>query len=457
MSDGQLATLLLRLTERGGAAALHWRRRDVSCAELVANVTRWRSRLVSEGLGMGTVCALRAEYSLDSCAAMLALMDLGAIVVPLTPSIGSELPVLLRIGSVDRLIDVASGGRGVGEQLSAEPNPLIERFRRTGHPGLIVFTSGSTGLPKGILHDVERLLTKFSRPRAAYRTLQFLLFDHFGGMNTLFATLSWGGVAVFAEDRGPMEIARLIEEARVELLPVTPTFLNLFIASGAHVSRDMSSVRLITYGTEVMPQQTLERVQRAFPHARLQQTYGLSELGVLGSRSRESGSLWMQVGGPGFETKVVNGTLRIRSEYAMVGYLNGSDPFDADGWMDTGDNVVQQGDWLRILGRRSDLINVGGQKVFPAEVEDTLLHADNVRDATVFGEPHPLTGSVVVARVQLEHAEDPLVLRERLRIFCLTRLAAYKVPVRFEVSSDDLHTDRFKKQRAVNAVSTQKD
>jgi len=379
---------------------------------------------------------------------MLALMQAGAILVPFTRRAAKELPDLIRLATVERLIEFDAHDQACfGPRRNFPVNPLVGQFRATGHPGLIVFTSGSTGTPKAILHDFARILNKYAQPRAAYRTLLFLLFDHFGGVNTFLSVLSFGGVAVIPMERTPGAIARLIEAAHIELLPVTPTFLRLLLASGSNKGNDLSSVKLITYGTEMMPEPVLARLQEAFPCARLQQTYGLSEVGVLGSRSRESGSLWVRVGGAGFETRVVDGVLHIRSEYAMVGYLNAPSPFDADGWMNTGDVVTQEGEWLRFLGRATDIINVGGQKVFPGEVENVLIQADNVLDATVYGEKHPLTGSIVVARVTLSTPEDSIGLRQRLRAFCLSRLEPFKVPVRFLVTQSQPHSSRFKKSR----------
>jgi acyl-CoA synthetase (AMP-forming)/AMP-acid ligase II len=128
-----------------------------------------------------------------------------------------------------------------------------------------------------------------------------------------------------------------------------------------------------------MPPATLQRIHKAIPTAELLQTYGLSEVGILRSKSRSSDSLWLKVGGEGFETKVQDGTLWIRAKSAMLGYLNAPSPFDADGWMNTGDAVEVDGDYLRILGRKSEMINVGGLKVYPAEVEDVLAQMPNVK------------------------------------------------------------------------------
>jgi acyl-CoA synthetase (AMP-forming)/AMP-acid ligase II len=245
----------------------------------------------------------------------------------------------------------------------------------------------------------------------------------------------------------PQQVARTVAETKVELLPVTPTLLTLMLASGAGTQYDLSSVKLITYGTEVMPEATLKKIASLAPHAGLQQTYGLSELGVLRSKSEDSDSLWVKIGGAGFETRIVDGILYVRSESAMIGYLNAPSPFDEDGWMCTGDRVEQRGEYLRILGRESDMINVGGQKVFPVEVETALLEAENVDDATVYGEANKLMGAVVMARIKLHEPEDPAALRTRLRKHCQARLAPYKVPVRFRITDDEQYNKRFKKQR----------
>ena len=127
----------------------------------------------------------------------------------------------------------------------------------------------------------------------------FLQLDHIGGLNTLFYTLANGGTAVVAEDLSPESVCEAIESHRVQLLPTSPTFLNLLLLSEAHLRHGLSSLELITYGTEPMPESTLKRIVQAFPCARLLQTYGLSELGILRSRSRTSDSLWVRVGGEG--------------------------------------------------------------------------------------------------------------------------------------------------------------
>ena len=443
-----LADLFSRMRERGSAEAFWWQGKSISHHELDQRIGAWERRLGERGVGPGDPLALLGDYSPESVSLILALIKIGAVAVPFTAAVESELPELARQAGARSLVRIGSDDRHRFEALPEAPVPaLVADFRQRRRPGLIVFTSGSTGKPKGILHDCERVVKKFAVRRTAYRTLLFLLMDHLGGFNTLFGALSYGGVLIASGGRQPEAVARTIERARVELLPVTPTFLNLLLAAGSAADHDMSSVKLISYGTEVMTEATLERVTELFPNARFQQTYGLSELGALRSKSRDSSSTWVKVGGEGFETKIVEGILHVRSESAMVGYLNAPDPFDAEGWFDTGDAVEQNGEFVRFLGRRSEMINVGGQKLFPAEVETALLEAGNVIEATVFGEKHPLMGHVVVARVSLSEPEEAQALKARLRKHCLARLAPFKVPVKFVVTGEDQHNLRYKKAR----------
>jgi acyl-CoA synthetase (AMP-forming)/AMP-acid ligase II len=447
-----LNTFFAALDRYADQPALHWRGREHSYHELLGSVADWESRLASEGVREGSVVGVLGDYWPDVVACVLGLMRQNAIIVPFSEGTGPELNALAEMAEVefmvrfdrDRLPRIEATNR-------VAQHPLVLKFRQQASPGCIVFTSGSSGKPKAILHDFARLLKKFERPRTPHRTILFLLFDHLGGINTLLAVLAYGGVGITAERRTPESVSIAIEQARAELLPTTPAFLTMMVTSGVTREFDLSSLKLVTYGTDLMPGRTLEALVEEFPAIRFQQTYGLSEVGVLRSKSRGSGSLHMQVGGEGFETKIVDGVLWIRSQSAMVGYLNAPDPFDEEGWLNTGDLVEVDGDDIRILGRETDLINVGGQKVFPSEVEGVLMRAPNVVDAMVYAEEHPVLGRVVAARILTAEAEDPLTLRTRLRKFCLNHLAAFKVPVRFIMNDNDIHNVRFKKVRRADS------
>jgi acyl-CoA synthetase (AMP-forming)/AMP-acid ligase II len=326
-------------------------------------------------------------------------------------------------------------------------NALLADFRTTGAPGLVLFSSGSTGAPKGILHDFNRVVEKFLKPRQGTTAIPFLMLDHFGGINTILAITSSLGHVVTVRNRSIASICGAIQDFKVELLPTTPSFLTMLLASNISQEYDLKSLKRITYGTEVMPQTTLARLAKAFPGVELQQTYGLSEVGVLRSKSRPDGSLWVQIGGEGFQTKVVDEILWIKSEYAMVGYLNAPSEFDAEGWFNTKDRVEVDGDYFRILGRVTDLINVGGQKVYPTEIEEVILSLDNILDVVVYGERHPLLGQIVVAKVSLAEPEELVGLKMRIRKACLTNLAPFKAPTKVIISEQGLYSVRQKKIR----------
>ena len=203
----------------------------------------------------------------------------------------------------------------------------------------------------------------------------------------------------------------------------------------------------MTYGTEVMPESTLKRFHALYPQIKLQQTYGLSEVGILRSKSKSSDSLWVKVGGEGFETRVVDGLLEIKAKSAMRGYLNAPSPFTADGWFMTGDAVEVDGEYIKIMGRKSELINVGGEKVYPAEVESVLQLMDGVEDVAVRGEPHPITGNLVFARVKLATDESLSDFRKRMHAFCKDKLARFMIPQKVELVESSMHGERFKKMR----------
>jgi long-chain acyl-CoA synthetase len=452
MPSNSLAIIAERMQLRPERPALYWRKQEFSYGDLWTMVLEWETNLAATGIEAGSVCAFFGDYSPKICALIFALMRRDAILVPFTPAVEKEMHDLMAIAGVEFMFRFAPDDTWACERCTYPANELITSFIPARRPGLVVFTSGSTGKPKGILQDCERVLHKFVDERSGWRTIQFLMLDHFGGFNTLISTFAYGGTAICLPDRNPDTVCTIVEDSRATLLPTTPTFINILLATNTYRRHDLSSIRLITYGTEVMPKSTLERLRGAFPNAGFKQTYGLSELGVLRSKSETDDSVWVKIGGIGFETKIIDNVLWINSEANMVGYLNAASPFDEDGWMCTGDYVEVKGDYLRILGRNSEMINVGGQKVFPTEIENVLMQASNVRDARVFGAKHPLMGHVVHAEVALVEPEDIASLKERLRAFCLDRIAKFKIPVRFTVVDVEKNCSaRFKKIRKSEA------
>lgn len=324
-----------------------------------------------------------------------------------------------------------------------------QQLRNMNHPGLILFSSGSTGKSKAAVHDLSGILEKFKTPRHALRSITFLLYDHIGGVNTMLYNLSNAGCIVTVQGRSPDEVLDVVEKYGVELLPTSPTFINLILLSEAYKRFDLSCLKTVTYGTEPMPESTLKKFHKLFPQIRLLQTYGLSEVGILRSKSKTSDSLWVKVGGEGFETRIVDGILQIKAKSAMLGYLNAPSPFTDDGWFHTDDAVEVDGEYVKILGRKSEIINVGGEKVYPAEVESVIQEMADIEEVTVYGEKNPITGNIVCAKVNLLHYEEPKKFPSKLKKFCRERLKSYKIPVKVKVIDEKQHSERFKKIRVI--------
>jgi long-chain acyl-CoA synthetase len=421
----------------------------VSYAELTAHIDHEGTVLRSAGIPAGAVVTVEGDFSLASVTVLLALIEHGCIAVPLSPAVPGELRQrLCELAEVEWVSSTPDGrSRTFAATDRTATHHLFRELRRRRTPGLVLFSSGSSGAPKGIVHDLSLLLQKFTRPRPAARLLAFLLFDHIGGINTLFSTLSSAGSLVIPDGRDPEAVAATIAAHAVEILPTSPTFLGLMLLTRPWERHSMTSLRRITYGTEPMPPGTLVALARQFPHVELQQTYGLSELGILRSKSRAPDSLWVKIGGEGYETRVNGGLLEIRAASSMLGYLNAPSPFTPDGWFMTGDAVEQDGEWLRILGRDDAVINVGGNKVHPADVEAVLQAMPEVLEVVVSGEPNLLVGMVVKAVVRLRDAITAEAFRSRMQEFCRDRLPRHAIPQQVTITTKALHTDRFKKAR----------
>lgn len=431
--------------------AIVWNDKIYSYGDLLTFFNRWRSFLDKKNLKPNTIVSLEADFSPASVAMILALIDRGCTVVPLLRSTVIKNPEFRDIAEVEAVIAIDEHDEDKVDFKTIErktSHPLLIQLKELKSPGLILFSSGSTGKSKGIVHDFVPLLQKYKVPRKAKRMVSFLLFDHFGGINTLLFSLSNAGCLVILKNRSPEAVLAAVEKYKVEVLPTSPTFVNLMLVGRAYERHNISSLELITYGTEPMPELTLRSFHALFPNIVLQQTYGLSELGVLRSKSKSSDSLWVKIGGEDFETRIVDGLLEIKAKSAMLGYLNAPSPFTADGWFKTGDMVHVDGEYFRILGRQSELINVGGEKVYPAEVENIIQSMPGIEEVVVQGESNPITGSIVKATVRLSVDEDSQAFRQRLWKFCDGKLAEFKIPQKIIISKNTLHSDRFKKIRA---------
>jgi acyl-CoA synthetase (AMP-forming)/AMP-acid ligase II len=275
------------------------------------------------------------------------------------------------------------------------------------------------------------------------------MFDHIGGLNTLLNCLASGATMVIPKSRKPEEICELIEKYSINILPSSPTFLNLIIISGAFRKFNLESIKMITYGTEPMPETLLIKLKDVFKKAKFLQTFGTSETGIFKTTSLSSTSTFLKFDDPDQEYKIVNNELWLRSKTQIIGYMNHTnESFTSDGWFKTGDVVEEiEGGFMKIIGRAKEVINVGGEKVLPEEVESVILELPEISDCLVYGIKNTITGQMVGADILPIKNIDLSHLKISIKKHCQLKLASYKVPIKINFVDKINYTERFKKIR----------
>jgi acyl-CoA synthetase (AMP-forming)/AMP-acid ligase II len=429
--------------------------RTTTYGDLINKINDYLAYLHSNHIKAGECVAIAGEYSEDLISLFFALTINKNIIIPLAGGQKENYEKSLKIGEASYFIQVFDDNKRTLSRVENQSNhPLLQEIRSEGEAGLILFSSGTTGEPKAAVQGISKLIEKYKQPATrSFRTLIFLKIDHIGGINTLFSILLTGGTIVTASSRSADDVCKAIEKYEVNLLPTTPTFLNLLIMSQAYKKYNLDSLKLITYGTEPMVQSTLNLVNTLFPQVKIKQTFGLTELGIFSTKSKDSNSTWMKIHPNDMQIRIVDNMLHVKASSAMKGYLNAPSPFDENGWLNTGDMVEVDGEYMKILGRKSDLINVGGEKVYPSEVENLVLTIDCVKDVVIQGKSNPITGQIVQAIVVLVDGADEQEAKEKINAVCRNQLESYKVPRLITFVKDDLHSDRFKRMRNIAHIA----
>lgn len=440
-----------KLNQYGDKVAIIHLGREVLYSELVENILFFKNKIDKLQIKSGEIVFILSDYSFDSISLFFSLALNGNIIVPITTENEQEINERSKITQPDWIFKLSTKSE-IKVEYNVKPSRhfLLNSLVESKSSGLILFSSGSTGKPKAMVHNLDNLILNYiDKKGKEMNFLLFLMFDHIGGLNTLFNCLSMGVTITIPENRNPKDIAKLIENHKINILPASPTFLNLMLISNVFENYDFSSIKMITYGTETMPESLLLKLKEKLNRVKLLQTFGTSETGIMKTSSMSSSSTFLKFDDPNQEFKIVNNELWLKSKTQVLGYINHSnESFTEDGWFMTGDLVEQTSDgFIKIVGRSKELINVGGEKVLPAEVESVILQLDSVQDCVIKPENNAITGQVVCAEVVLKNGYDFKEEKIKIQNFCKLKLEKYKIPVRITQIENVLYSERYKKIR----------
>jgi acyl-CoA synthetase (AMP-forming)/AMP-acid ligase II len=421
-------------------------------ADLADGIASVRRLCSDSGVRPGEVVVAPACTGFDDLVWLFGISERSAIVAPLRAERAAETQAWKRWFEIGWRVDSGSLERDGGGETAPGAARLFAELRARGNPGLILATGGTTGKPKLVLHDLAALLATVPvRSRRPKRTLPLMRFDHIGGLDMAWRAMAGGHVLVGPPPEITAEsVASTVERHRVEVMSATPSFLNLLLVAGSHRSHDLGSLSVVPYGAEPMPAALLERLHAALPHVEFVQRFGTSETGSVPVRNGASG-LSLDDAGKGYEWKIVDGELWVRSPARALGYLTGeTGGFSAEGWFRTGDVAEELGDGaINVRGRRQDVINMGGEKILPSEVEALLLSHPLVEDCRVFAVASALLGQVVAAEIVWTGARrDPVLVKQALREHVSGTEAQRRIPAVIRLVDSVGFTQNQKKSRA---------
>ena len=478
---------LPRILERaarlfGASVAVKGENLSMTYRQLADRVARLATGLVAMGLARGDRVALLARNSFRYLEINLACARAGLILVPLNFRLSE--PEIARIleesGSKVLLRALPFNGAGMSMLVWDDADPMdadtaYETLIRDSAPmetpipcgaddiAQIFFTSGTTGLPKGVClthgnlvaSAIDSVVCMELRERDVWlhASPMFHLVDAF----SVWAITLVGARHVFAHFV-PDSFAATVEEERITKSSLPPTLLDMIAKSPATASHDVSSLDLISYGGSPMSKSVYDRVKAALK-CKFLQAYGVTEGGGLvchqlpGEETVEGEDYVNSAGRPAvhIDLAIVDdagapvapfavGEILMAGARVMCGYWRNPDETAramGEGWYHTGDlGMMDERGAVTIMGRKKDMIITGGENVYPAEVEGVLLGHVDVVEAAVFGLPSEVWGEEVQGAVLLRPGAT--TTPEALIQHCRARIGGYKVPKKIHISPEEL-------------------
>ncbi|MEY8014626.1 FadD3 family acyl-CoA ligase [Mycobacterium servetii] len=420
-------------------------------AEVVERIRRAAGAFADLGIGKGERVAIWAPNSAEWIVAAFGLLTAGGVLVPVNTRFKTEEAgdVIVRSGAKAVLVQKGFLGQDYTAPAGTPVIDLKSDFLSSGSPfqrdvsgtdtADIIFTSGTTGRPKGAMMNHRQTLRMYEEwatladLREGDRYLQINPYFHTFGLKAGLITSFLRGatmlpVAVFGVDT----VVDIVERERITMLPGPPTLYHSLLT--VRDKDRLSTLRAGVTGAADIPVELVRRIHGELPFQTLMTGYGLTEAGnVTLSRPGDSFEDVATTAGlpcEGVEVRVADdGEVLVRGYGVMQGYLDDPEAtaqaIDGDGWLHTGDlGAIDSSGRLRIVGRKKDMFIVGGFNAYPAEIEGFLLNHPAVAQAAVIGVPDERLGQVGKAFVVANGAVDA----EELIGWCTERMAGFKVP-----------------------------
>lgn len=298
-----------------------------------------------------------------------------------------------------------------------------------GKPGVVgVLTSGSEGEPKCVRHDWRTLTAavRMDLKHAKRRWLSAYPVAHFAGLQVLAHTMLNGAALGMLQGYQPETAFKAICAWKITHLNGTPTFMRQLLWSIPAEAWSQTALEHITLGGEAVDQTLLTMIARVLPQVRRTHIYASSELGGVFSVSDGYAGFPIELLKQG-RLQIRNGELFVRrGRGEMLGYWGKTAP--NNDWLPTGDMVQTEGDRVFFTGRKSQVINVGGQKVSPPQVANIVRRVPGVRDAVAGGVPNSVMGHLIKVLICASGDCDRPALKRKVRATCMEKLPPYAVP-----------------------------
>lgn len=286
---------------------------------------------------------------------------------------------------------------------------------------VLILTTGTSGAPKGVLHDWARLIRSVRRSEQDRRAHWLLAYNlnQFAAYQVLLHAFVHQSTVVVPPTSQARDVIETLRDSRVTHVSATPTFWRLLVGGLESSSAPDLALRQITLGGEAAPATLITKLHELFPEARVSHVYAGTEFGsAVSVRDGRAGlPLTVLDRDPAADThfRVIEGELQVRTRNGMLGYLGEGSPEE---WLATGDLVEERDGRLLFVGRTVEIINVGGAKVHPLPIEELIAAVPGVIVCAVYGKPNAITGQIVAVDVVAQTDADPDAIKDAIHSAC---------------------------------------